>query len=748
MNFILIILLSFTFFILHFILYKKKIIKIKHSYILLFISCLLNIIFYNLCIIDMTFLNKIVFLALNLIVIYNIYYYKYLKNTKYFIILLAFSIAFCSEMFIFNIKHFETFNNKENRLEFNTSSNVKNNNNVLTFTNNEQPYLEFKNINKHIKSLKIDIQFKDSNIPVQIIPYLTDSSSKNYFELPERNISPLIVSSKYLVFDISGQSTNLKINFSNVNQFDTVIINDIIVNAKIPIIFTFYRFILLFFSILLIYAIRPNSSLYKYKTLEKFQFKNVVMITVCSILMLSVVIIINFNPAFKEKLVDSYEEYYLLSESLLKGKFYLEEKPSKTLLELKNPYDTVEREKMMQKNGDTYKWDWAYYNGKYYVYFGVVPCILVFLPFYVITKTHLPIYISIGLAGILSVIAILYFMKQLIKKYYPDIPFLIYLELSFLIFIASNLLYIFKRPCFYSIPIIYGLIFVFFGLGLWMDSLKENKINKIKLAFGSVFIGLTLGCRPQMFISSLLGFVIFLPYLKGKIKMKEKIKNIAISLVPIMIIMFLLGYYNYKRFGSPFDFGALYNLTVNDMTHKAKPFKLFFLGIYAYLFQPTYIKPLFPFIYASQIETNYLGNFYSEPFMGGLFYNNIILFMSMFILFMKDKFKNKNSYYFALITFIFGFIVLFIDTVEAGLLPRYIADFAYLFLITTVIVIMNIYSNLNKNSKKVFLKIVLFLIFLSSIYQFLFLFTDISVSLEENNPILFNRIAYFIQFWL
>ena len=43
----------------------------------------------------------------------------------------------------------------------------------------------------------------------------------------------------------------------------------------------------------------------------------------------------------------------------------------------------------MSEAGEWYNWDHAYYKGKYYVYFGVVPAILFYLPYYVITGTHL-----------------------------------------------------------------------------------------------------------------------------------------------------------------------------------------------------------------------------------------------------------------------------------------------------------------------------------------------------------------------
>ena len=41
-----------------------------------------------------------------------------------------------------------------------------------------------------------------------------------------------------------------------------------------------------------------------------------------------------------------------------------------SLLELKNPYDTGARSQAQQLSGDKYRWDVAYFDGHYYVYFG------------------------------------------------------------------------------------------------------------------------------------------------------------------------------------------------------------------------------------------------------------------------------------------------------------------------------------------------------------------------------------------
>ena len=54
--------------------------------------------------------------------------------------------------------------------------------------------------------------------------------------------------------------------------------------------------------------------------------------------------------------------------SLLNGRLDLEQDPPAAMQEMANPYDTAAR----QQAAPTPLWDVAYYQGRYYVYFGVI----------------------------------------------------------------------------------------------------------------------------------------------------------------------------------------------------------------------------------------------------------------------------------------------------------------------------------------------------------------------------------------
>ena len=70
--------------------------------------------------------------------------------------------------------------------------------------------------------------------------------------------------------------------------------------------------------------------------------------------------------------------YAVLADAILAGEVSIEGLPvDPKLLEMANPYSPLERSRL----GVHYFHDFAFYGGKYYVYFGIIPALLLFLPY-------------------------------------------------------------------------------------------------------------------------------------------------------------------------------------------------------------------------------------------------------------------------------------------------------------------------------------------------------------------------------
>ena len=171
----------------------------------------------------------------------------------------------------------------------------------------------------------------------------------------------------------------------NKAAYDTDYNVSITVNESIPIDINITRII----AVLIIMEVAYISKHYDLldEKYDKRSFKHeIVLLCVLALAILALTYINVHCGVFDES--TTYNEDYV--KSILSGRTYLSHTPSKEFLELDNPYDAIDRGKL--KRDKDYLWDTAYYNGHEYLYFGVLPALILFLPYYVITGKILSIY--------------------------------------------------------------------------------------------------------------------------------------------------------------------------------------------------------------------------------------------------------------------------------------------------------------------------------------------------------------------
>ena len=351
------------------------------------------------------------------------------------------------------------------------------------------------------------------------------------------------------------------------------------------------------------------------------------------------------------------------------------------LLEMDNPYD---REARVANNVD-FHWDHAFYNGKYYMYFGIVPALILFVPFKLITGKTLITYHATQIFVSFLIIGIYMFFLMLLKVSKKKIttPIFIFSCVSLSI---MSVWYMSSAPSLYCTAISAGICFVIWSLYFFFKAAYVDKNKSILLAtIGSIFGALAFGCRPPIALANVIAIPLYIHYLKGKrISIKFILKNLIIFL-PYVIVGVGIMYYNYIRFDNVFEFGQSYQLTVTDQTNYANIFDNF--GIYEIL-KAFYFYGLKPAPYYDFLNT------------GCLITYPIIL--CVLIVSLKNKiYKNiVNSEYFGLLSFcaLAIIIIIIFDTLCSPYpLPRYRLDFMWIISIFLFILIL---MNGDKLTKK------------------------------------------------
>lgn len=673
-------------------------------------------------------------------------------SKAYYFFIKVFLIVFTLELTVFNYQHYLTIGLKENKIKDIEYVNLKKQNNTYTAIGKGTVGFKIKLSNTDINSLYFPIENADNKLVTYKIKIL-DKESSSYIDYNETNSYLGISKSHYKIINNTFDTDTLLLEITEdkdgIFSFDSIKVNTVV-----PIHFSYIRVFLVLVIIFLFYLFHPKSFIYKIKFTTK-QGKILINSFLCISIIL-VTILTNINHVFRNNNAYKYlyplisiNEYHELTESFLNGKFYLKIEPSDSLKELKNPYSPYER----NKNNSSYLWDVAYYNGHYYVYFGVVPVVISYLPYYMITGHHLDNNIAILFALIVTMITFVSLIKIIMKKYFKNENAGLLLLLSVFGIFANHFMipYVARRPDFYTVPVIYGIMFSLLGLNFWLRSKNENKtLNKKYLLLGSLCMALVSGCRPQLLLTSFSALPIFWDSFKDKkIFSKKSIKESLCFLLPYIIIAFLMMGYNYVRFNSILDFGANYNLTTNDMTARGFHFERFLSAIYYYFLAVPRITNIFPFIETIPLNTTYMGITIYERTFGGIFILCPILILSLFFYKFKNNFKEKMLYYLSGLFTISAIIIALADSQMAGILPRYFLDFNWLLVISTIIIILSI---IEKNQKTKFNNIIISYLtkitVVLLVLNFFLCFIDVSFSYQDIMPSIFYRFYYLIQFWL
>lgn len=379
---------------------------------------------------------------------------------KYSKILTIFVISLFLEVIVFNITSYRLLFGKYEKQEFTN----------LEFSGyndeNTKAYLKIDNLNKKVGTIKLELKNFEEDEVTEYRIYYSDETSDEYNSLNSKFYINDYEKSKYVPVYLSGETKGIILEidkkiYDNGN-FDKLILND-----KIPFKISLIRFSSILIILLFVYSIK-NFQLFKENYSQK-NFKQEMVLL--SILLVFFIILSGINSySSEEKSEGTNWTSFLNTEggiynkdfvnAIKSGKFYILERPNSNVLELENPYDNLTRNKFAERNKD-YDWDTALYNGHEYIYFGILPVLLIFLPYNIIFHRYLKISVVVFIFSIFIFILLKEILLKFLQKYFKDIPFknVVY----FLIILCSGTLILYANGMsrVYEVVIIMRIIFCF-----------------------------------------------------------------------------------------------------------------------------------------------------------------------------------------------------------------------------------------------------------------------------------------------
>lgn len=698
-----------------------------------------------------------------------------LKSTLVLVLL-----ALLLEAFLFNINYFRTCGyhttNLDNRL---TLTKTVDDQYRVTEVNHT---IEFTNLNAEVHNIWLNFDYRQPAQQLTVKIQFTDEAHQTYFDsteytvgVPDVEVNTLCDESEFINLNTTGLVKNLKITISGENVTYPVLLSDVAINAREPFSFNWTRFLLTLGGLALIYIFRPRSAIYRIRIVSNPVKSRAAIITTVLIeaVLLSSYFFMGSNMVGiatsgynsgswdGTSLVNSYQvggknsqQYADLARAMAKGQLYLDEQPPEWLQEMDDPYDKGARDELQKETGEEYLFDVAYHDGRYYVYFGVVPVILFYLPCYLLTGADFPTAMGVLFAVLMFVLGCSALLDRFARYHFKRVSLGLYLLLQIPLVMCCGILYLLKFPTFYSLPISLALAFSVWGLYFWMRGRASEKPCGWYLA-GSLCMALVAGCRPQLLVISLVAFPLFWrAYItKRKILTRRGAVEFACLIAPYVVIAAGLMLYNHARFGSFTDFGANYNLTVNDMTKRGWNIGRLAPALFSYFLQPPTVTGVFPFVQAAEFATTYLGQTIKEVTFGGILVCLPVLWVLPFakrILELRFRTRSTRTIAGVIIALLTGGVVLaIVDAEMAGILQRYYADFSFMFLAAAVLLVFIVNENLKLGSTThvLLMKVLLGAVALSVVYSWLVCFIPETGWFSDIYPWSYQDIIEAVQFW-
>ena len=296
-----------------------------------------------------------------------------------------------------------------------------------------------------------------------------------------------------------------------------------------------------------------------------------------------------WRPGLIAKTNSSY--YNLLTRGFLKGHLSLDLPADPFLATLRNPSDPIER-------GNHGLHDASYYQGKYYIYFGVTPVLLLFLPFRLLTGAFIDDGLAVPLFACGGLAMAFLLLRAVRARYFRATSSLAFAGCVLALGLANLVPMLLRRTSVWEVPISCGYFCAMTALyALFKAWHSPHRPAWLALASGAM--GCAVGSRPTY----LLGCSVLLLALVSMVREERqaarprRLQLFLAACLPIAGVGVGLALYNYLRFGSPLDFGFRHLMNAEQVaTERLFSWRFLWYNLRVYALAPAGWSPYFPYV--------------------------------------------------------------------------------------------------------------------------------------------------------
>ena len=637
-------------------------------------------------------------------------------------LLLIAILTLLAEILIFNSKSFSTKSyetytpdladvQSDDATQSDTDSTVSISSEAIHFKGDGSVYLTLPEQNLSV--MEITYQSTDNDV-ISSLEMKDGNFSQTFKQVDEKRLMYGNISKKERTIQYSflpyNHCSEVKLLLSDLDTGE-VTISNITFYTTAPFSFSFARFIFCFLFLAAVDMIR-------YFKLHHIVYhpqskKQGIFLLITILFMTGSVIHYFAIPnqdmiTYSKEAVTNGDPYIQMFDAIHNKRTSLAIEADEKLATLNNPYDYSEREKAQVSS----RWDRAYYNGKYYSYFGIAPVLLYYYPAYLITGKLPTLNMACVFFSTLSVIFFCFMILRFVKLFIPKANFLL-LWISMITGVFTSGIYLaVNYSNMYTLAGITANCFVF--ASIWLGLLGYQQTTQKRqlpaLCLSGISFVVSVAARPTRALSSLVLAPVFIHILcKKDYSAKKKTACAASFLIPVFFGAIALMCYNNARFGSPFDFGQAYQLTVSDVHANTLSLRLLPFAIIKYFFQPLELASHFPYFTYASSPMRSAGRYVYYAYNAGALTLPSIAVSLLVLPFVCNRKRRQNlaneqqalqRIKHAVYIFLFAFAVItaWMDFCIGGSIMNYVLDILPALSILAVLVILDGYQMLTSHS--------------------------------------------------
>jgi tetratricopeptide (TPR) repeat protein len=290
---------------------------------------------------------------------------------------------------------------------------------------------------------------------------------------------------------------------------------------------------------------------------------------------------------------DSY--YNLLVEGFQRGQLSLNKAVPPGLAQLADPYDPAAN--APYRTPPTLADDLSFYRGKFYLYFGVTPALLLFWPWAALTGRYLPHWAAAAIFCSIGFLAGAGLLRALGRRYFPELSAWAAAAGALALGLAASAPILLQRAEVYEVSISCSYALTMLALGAIWLALHRPAAQGRWLAAASLAFGLAVGARPPVLFSAVILLLPVAAAWPAAGQWPARLRLLLAAAGPLLLCGLGLAAYNYLRFGSPREFGQNYQLS-GTQQDTAQHFSLRYLwfDFRIYFLEPMRWHAAFPFV--------------------------------------------------------------------------------------------------------------------------------------------------------